>query len=153
MLKKFTWAHGIIIALGTFMIFILSLIFIFTRGWQNAEMVSNDYYADELQYQKVIDAKNLAAALPAKPVYTQSQHGLRISFPAEFSNANTKFRFELFRTDDERLDVRKEVTLGNDNSFTIPGKILAPGNYTLMVHWSKDQKDYQIDYDVVWTQH
>lgn len=150
MFKNFTWGHGIVIALGAFMIFILSMIFIFSRGWQNAELVSDDYYRDELVYQKVIDAKNLAQALPQKPQYSQNSNGIKITFPDEAARGASAIRFELFRTDDEKLDINKEVTLSFDRSFTIPAKVLSPGNYTLKLHWKNNGKDYQIDYDVVW---
>jgi hypothetical protein len=54
---KFTWGHGIVVALGLFISFILYLIFIFPIGKQNSELVTENYYEDELSYQKVIDAK------------------------------------------------------------------------------------------------
>ena len=56
MFKNFNWGHGIILGLGSFIAFILFMIFIFPDGQQNAEMVSDDYYAEELNYQEVIDA-------------------------------------------------------------------------------------------------
>lgn len=152
MFKKFTWGHGVILLLGSFIIFILSMIFLFTRGWQNAELVSNDYYKDELNYQQVIDAKNRAEKLAAKPQYSQDSAGITLKFPSEINNQNAKVSFELFRSDDERLDVKKEVALDGANSFTIPAKILAPGNYTLKLFWLQNKIQYQIDYDVVWKQ-
>ena len=68
---KFTWGHGIVVALGLFISFILYLIFVFPIGKQNSELVTENYYEDELSYQKVIDAKNNAATLTAKPQYAQ----------------------------------------------------------------------------------
>lgn len=153
MFKNFTWGHGIVVALGAFMVFILSMIFIFSRGWQNAELVSDDYYRDELVYQQVIDAKNLAEALPQKPKYEQNSSGIKIIFPADVAANSSAVRFDLFRTEDKRLDIKKDVALSSDHAFLIPAKVLAPGNYTLKLHWHKNGKDYQIDYDVVWKQH
>ena len=60
---KFTWGHGIVVALGLFISFILYLIFVFPIGKQNSELVTENYYEDELSYQKVIDAKNNAETL------------------------------------------------------------------------------------------
>lgn len=151
MLKKFTWGHGVVAALISFIGFILFMIFIFPNGKQNSEMITDDYYQEELVYQDVIDAKNRADQLPEKPSYGQSAAGITISFPADINNANSKISFQLFRTDDRRLDVKKDVLLDHDRSFTIPAKILAAGNYTLKVFWKKDRLDYQRDYDVVWT--
>ncbi|MBW8358553.1 MAG: FixH family protein [Weeksellaceae bacterium] len=150
MLKKFTWGHGIVLALGTFIIFILSMIFYFTSTWKNSELITDDYYEEELAYQDVIDAKNLANQLPEKPKYVQNETGIRIFFPADINNSNSKFRIDLHRAEDQKLDVIREMTLDSQNSIFIPAAILAKGNYVLRVHWEMDAKQYQIDYDLVW---
>lgn len=152
MFKKFTWGHGVVVALLCFIGFILFMIFIFPNGQQNSELITDNYYEEELAYQNVIDAKNRADKLPEKPKYEQLPAGIKITFPLDINPGNAKVRFDLFRTDDKRLDVKKDVELSADNSFTIPAKVLAVGNYTLKVHWKKDNLDYQTDYDVVWTQ-
>lgn len=152
MFKKFTWGHGIVLAMLCFISFILFMIFIFPNGQQNSELITDNYYEEELAYQDVIDAKNRADKLPEKPKYEQLPSGIKITFPTDTNSKNTKVRFDLFRTDDKRLDVKKDVELAADNSFTIPAKVLAKGNYTLKVHWKKNNLDYQTDYDVVWTQ-
>ena len=72
MKSKFTWGHGMVLALAGFIAFILGMIFFYTRGYQTSEMVSENYYEDELIYQDVIDAKTAAASLAEKPVYTQN---------------------------------------------------------------------------------
>lgn len=153
MFKKFNWGHGIVLAMACFIGFILFMIFIFPNGQQNSELITDNYYEEELAYQDIIDAKNRADKLPEKPKYDQIPSGIKITFPQDINSTNAKVRFDLFRTDDKRLDVKKDVELSADNSFTIPEKILVPGNYTLKVHWKKDNLEYQTDYDVVWTQH
>ncbi len=56
-MKNFSWGHGVVIALAAFIIFILSMLFLFPNGQKNSEMVTDNYYEEELQYQDVIDAK------------------------------------------------------------------------------------------------
>lgn len=150
MFKKFTWGHGIVLALGSFILFILFMIFIFPNGQQNAEVISENYYEDELVYQDVIDAKNNADALTQKPEYNQTVHGITVSFPKIIQPENDKVNFVLFRTNDSNLDIKKDVTLSADHSFTIPAKVLAAGSYTLKVKWNEDKKVFQRDYDVLW---
>lgn len=150
MFKKFSWGHGVVLALGSFMAFILFMIFVFSNGMKNSELISDDYYQDELVYQEVIDAKNNADLLTEKPSYSQSAEGILISFPANIAPKDGKTNFELFRTDDSNLDVKKELTLDNKNQFQIPEKVLAKGSYTLKLKWKSNNKPYQIDYDVQW---
>lgn len=150
MFKKFTWGHGVVIALGSFIAFILFMILVFPNGQQNSDLVSKNYYEDELAYQEVIDAKNNAAELTEKPVYSQFSEGIKITFPTSEIPDGKKVDFELFRTDDSNLDVKKEILLDRTNSIFIPEKVISKGSYTLKIKWVKNKKTYQIDYDVLW---
>lgn len=149
-MKNFTWGHGIVIALLSFIIFILSMLFLFPNGQKNSEMVTDNYYEEELKYQDVIDAKQRADKLQEKPVYSQDNTGIKITFPADYNSSNTTVKFVLNRTDDQNLDVKKTVTLDASHSFIIPAQVLKLGNYTLRLNWTKDKTDYRIDYDVIW---
>ena len=150
MFKNFNWGHGIILALGSFIAFILFLIFVFSNGQQTAEMVSDDYYAEELNYQSVIDAKKNADLLADSLRYEQLASGIKVNFPQTINPENGQVHFDLFRTNDANLDVKKDLSLDPQRSFTIPKQILSPGSYTLKVKWSQNKKPYQIDYDVQW---
>jgi hypothetical protein len=150
MFKKFNWGHGIVLALGLFIAFILFMIFVFPNGKQNSELISDDYYQDELQYQNVIDAKKNADALPEKPVYSQLPEGIKITFPKEIQPDNKTVNFNLFRTEDKNLDVKKDLQTDAENAVLIPEKVISHGSYTLKIKWTENKKPYQIDYDVLW---
>ncbi|MGZ5210411.1 MAG: FixH family protein [Kaistella sp.] len=150
MFKKFSWGHGVIVALGLFMSFILFMIFVYSNGMKNSELISDSYYEDELAYQEIIDAKNNADLLTEKPVYQQNASGIIVTIPQNIKPENSKVYFELFRTDDSNLDVKKDVTLDTRNQFKIPGTVIFPGSYTLKIKWENNKKPYQIDYDVQW---
>lgn len=150
MFKKFSWGHGIVIALGSFIAFILFMIFLFPNGQQNSEMITENYYEEELAYQKVIDAKNNADLLPEKPKYNQDPSGIKVIFPEDINNGNSKFTIDLHRADDQKLDVKREIKLDGKNTLFIPANILVKGNYVLRTMWTTNNKNFQIDYDLVW---
>lgn len=150
MFKKISWGHGIVIALGSFIAFILFMIFLFPNGQQNSEMITENYYEEELAYQKVIDAKNNADLLPEKPKYNQDQSGIKVIFPEDINNENSKFTIDLHRADDQKLDVKREIKLDGKNTLFIPANILVKGNYVLRTMWTTNNKNFQIDYDFVW---
>ncbi len=139
-----------VIALLAFIIFILSMLFLFPNGQKNSEMVTDNYYEEELKYQDVIDAKGRGDQLQEKPVYSQDKNGIRITFPKDYDNSNATVKFVLNRTDDQNLDIHKSVQLDANKSFLIPAQVLTVGNYTLRLSWAKDKKDYRLDYDVIW---
>lgn len=148
---KLSWGHGVIIALGSFMLFILGMIFLFPMGKQNAELITENYYEEELHYQNVIDAKNKADLLTEKPqVELKSNDGIHVIFPESNTNANTKINFYLFHSADKNLDIKKETHLDEQNSFVIPKNVLKKGNYVLKLMWKKDYTDYQRDFTLEW---
>ena len=96
------------------MIFILGIIFfgariLFPDGNDNSDLVSDNYYENELAYQKVIDAKKNADNLPQKPQYAQLTEGIKITFPQEILNANSKVDF--YPVSYTHLDVYKRQLL------------------------------------------
>jgi hypothetical protein len=149
-MKNFSWGHGVVIALFAFIVFILSMLFLFPNGQKNSEMVTDNYYEEELKYQDVIDAKKKADDLQEKPVYSQEKEGIKITFPKEYNNSNTTVKFVLNRTEDQNLDIKKSVQLDAQQSILIPAQVLKVGNYTLRLMWTKDKTDYRMDYDVIW---
>jgi hypothetical protein len=148
-MKNFSWGHGIVIALAAFIIFILSMMFLFTNGQKNSEMVTDNYYEEELKYQDVIDAKK-EPMIYRKNLYTSKINQNYHFFPKDYDNSNTTVKFVLNRTDDQNLDIHKAVQLDANKSFTIPSQVLRLGNYTLRLTWTKDKTDYRMDYDVIW---
>lgn len=154
-MKKFTWGHGIAIALGLFICFILFLIFFYAKlafpnGNDNSELVSDNYYSDELNYQKVIDAKKNAEELSKKPFFAQLPYGIRIAFPKEIIDTNAQVHYELYNTNDKYKDKKENIQIDANNTFLIPKEHLSTGSYTLKVRWKKSDKDYQVDYDIIW---
>lgn len=149
-MKKFTWGHGIALALACFICFILYLIFVFPIGKQTSDLVSDNYYQDELEYQKVIDAKKNAEQLPQKPYFAQLPYGVRIAFPKEIADARQPIHYELYSTNDKNKDKKQNVNLDSNNSFLVPKEMLSTGSYTLKVKWKKSNQDYQVDYELVW---
>jgi hypothetical protein len=112
--------------------------------------IINNYYQDELEYQKVIDAKKNADQLSQKPFFAQLPYGIRIAFPKETIDAGQQVHFELYSTNDKEKDKKQNVNLDNNNSFLVPKEMLSTGSYTLKVRWKKSDIDYQVDYELVW---
>ena len=148
--SKFTWGHGIVAALLAFVVFILSLIIYFTQTMQNSELITDNYYQEELQYQQVIDAKNRAYVLQEKPQVAVQQDGVKITFPEQLGKVAHHLNFYLYRTDDKNLDIKKEFQLENQQFHLIPANILKTGSYTLRLMWQENGEQYQIDYDILW---
>ncbi len=149
---KFTWAHGIILALACFIIFISSMVFSIEFSKSSFDLVTDDYYDDEINYQQEIDATNHANQLKEKPtVEIDPSAGITIAFPKEFNSQNTTGKFKLFRANSQDLDINKRsLELSDSNAILIPAKLLVKGNYTLKLYWKRDNTNYQMETPIVW---
>ena len=81
---RLNWGTGIFIAMLSFMIFILSFVYksVAMDEYQH-ELVSEDYYKDELHYQEEIDKMNNANTLKSDIVLSNSKEGILVVFPKE----------------------------------------------------------------------
>ncbi|PQL92562.1 FixH family protein [Apibacter adventoris] len=147
---KFTWAHGVITALICFILFICSMVF--SNQFSNSyDLVTDEYYEEEINYQQEIDATKNAAKLKERPEINMDRTGILITFPKEFNLTNTKGRFLLFRANSKELDIKKNfLDLSPQNTILIPNKILVKGKYTLKLYWSKDKINYQMEVPIIW---
>ena len=143
---KLNWGHYIAIALGSFMIFILTLMF--TAGDSGHAMVTENYYEKELTFQNEIDAEKRANALTEKPELNAQANGMLLTFPAEIKEV--KGDVYLMRNNDETKDVRMPLKLDGNNKMLIPSVKLIDGEYDFFLKWEKDNQEYLVKKTFQW---
>lgn len=140
---KFTWGHGIMVALGCFMIFILSLIFF---SGNMGEMVTEDYYEKTINYQTDIDAAKRANALAKRPEIVQQANGFMIRFPEAIQSGDVLF----LRSEDSKKDVVKPLKLNSRNEMLISSVDLIHGEYEVALRWKQNNQDFLVKERVNW---
>ena len=76
------WGHKILIV---YAVFVGGMLFLaFKSSKQNVDLVTEDYYAKELQYQQKIDELKRTASLSAPVNFEVVNHALTIRFPKDF---------------------------------------------------------------------
>lgn len=151
---KFHWGHGIVIALASFMIFIVSMIFFYERDKRAFDLVTEDYYEQELHYQDVIDAKNNAYNLPIKPeIKVKHGDGIFFSFPSEFKSG-TKGEVTMYHVANKDLDKKFLLELDTLGRFYIPKENLNKANhitkYVAKLSWTHSGKSYHMEQNIDW---
>lgn len=140
---KFTWGHGVIVALLCFIIFICSLVFF---AGNMGEMVEDNYYEKTVVYQDEIDAANRANDLDAKPEIIHQANGFLIRFPFKPESGKVLF----LRLNNSELDVKQDLQLNNRNEQLIHEVDLTPGEYEVSIHWVEKGQTYLIKETVNW---
>ncbi len=140
---KFTWLHGIMIALGCFMIFISSLLFF---AGSMGEMVEDNYYDKTVHYQDDINAAKRTNDLAQKPELIQQTNGYLIRFHQEPQSGEVLF----LRSNNSEEDVLQPINLNSRNEQLIHATKLKDGEYEVSMRWKENGEDYLLKKTVNW---
>ena len=140
---KFHWGHGIMIALASFMIFIVTLIVL---AGNMGEMVEDNYYEKTLHYQDDIDAQKRANSLTQKPEIIEQANGFLIRFYESPQEGKVLF----LRPNNSENDIREPLKLDANNQQLIHAVNLKNGNYEVSIRWKQNGQDYLLKKSINW---
>jgi len=139
---KFTWPMGIVIALVSFIVFILS--FVYKAHFVNKydhHLVSEDYYKDELNYQNEINEQNRGIALKENVSIKKTSEGLLILFPKEFNPSTISGTIYFQRLSNDKIDFNLPIKL-ETNEFLIKNETLVEGRWDIKIAWQQAENKY-----------
>ncbi|WP_130736816.1 FixH family protein [Flavobacterium sp. J27] len=132
---KLNWGTGIVIAFGLFMTFILFFVFkVQSNAKYDNELVTENYYQQELKVQGNIDRASNANALVDKVAIEKVSEGIQVAFPKDFNYAAIKGNVSLYRPSNQKLDTEIEISLSSSN-LLIPKSNLVGGLWDITVEW------------------
>ncbi len=139
---KLNWGTAVVIAMISFMVFILTFVYrsAVMDEYQH-ELVSEDYYGDELHYQEEIDKLNNASTLEVDLTLIRTADGLILRFPEGLQPDNISGSIYLQRPSNKRLDLRMPIEI-IENDLLIPDENLASGKYLVIVDWKYEDSEY-----------
>jgi len=140
---KFTWGHGVIVALACFMVFISSLVFF---AGNMGEMVEDDYYQKTISYQDDIDAANRVNELKQKPEFIFQANGILVKFYEQPESGTIHF----LRSNNSEEDVIHPLKLNSRNEQLIHALELVDGDYEVSIRWKQNGEDYLFKKTIHW---
>ena len=139
---KINWGTGIVLAFIAFIGFIMY--FIITMNVSDKydhDLVTEDYYAEELSYQNDIDKLNNAKDLIENVYYVKTVDGLKINFPKDLDYKEITGKVFLYRPSNKQLDFETPISLSNPY-LLIPDKRLVDGRWNIKIDWQYNGKSY-----------
>jgi hypothetical protein len=134
------WGHKLVLV---FIVFAGMMLFLAYKCVQtNFDLVSKEYYKDELVYQQVIDGSNRANNLSEKVLLVQQEKNIILSLPGEMKGLKTSGNILFYYPADAHRDRKIELTVSTDATQVIPTKDFMPGNYTAKISWTANDKFY-----------
>lgn len=140
--KKFTlWPYAVVAGLVLFMGYIL--FFVFQAMNQDVDLVSKDYYEQEIAYQDQIDKVKRTQALGDVMLdYKADAKAILLQMPATYKGKSLSGTITLFRPSDDKLDRQIPLQLGRDQSQLIEAAALEPGIWKVRVNFSAGDETY-----------
>lgn len=130
------WGYKIVIAFVFFVGFILYLVY--GTFQQNIDLVAEDYYQQELDYQEIIDSKNNYAELSEKLTIKQTTEELLLTLPIKEDDLVHGEAY-FFRPSDKTQDIKFEL---KGKALIVSKKHLISGSYYVKCKWMVDSTSY-----------
>ncbi len=136
-----SWGNKLIIVFIVFAALMATLVYKATQA--KFELVSKDYYQDELRYQDKIDgAAN--AALEAPISIQVNDEIISIEFPDAQKNANITGEAWFYCSVDATKDKRFALSVDSTGIQRIERKGLQKGDYQIKISYEINQKKYYV---------
>lgn len=117
---------------------------VFKASSQKFDLVTKDYYEQELKYQQVIDQAANSSRLSAPVTIERKEGELKINFPDEMKNKKKLVDFYLYYAADAKKDFRKSFEL-NENELTETLPVGMKGMYELKLSWEAEGLKYYFE--------
>lgn len=140
---KLNWGFGIAVV---YIVFAGSMIlFAVKASQQHYDLVSENYYADAVNYQQKIDAGNNAANSNSKLSiqYIAEKNAIEIIALGNSKDINGTLSF--YKPDKARDDFQFAFSTGASGKQIIPMKKLAHGYWKINAAWNVDSKNCYIE--------
>jgi len=139
---KLNWGQSLALVMLAFMVFILSFVYkTFTRDSYDHHLVSDEYYQDEIVYQKEINARKNASKLSEKVILSNIDKGISIKFPKEINQNAISGKIKIMRPNTSKLDLTLPIKLEN-HEMIIPKKNLINGVWNIRIDWKANNTNY-----------
>lgn len=136
---KLNWGAGIAILYAGFVVMILLLVGM--SASQKIDLVTDQYYEEELRFQDKINKVNLAKGLSDPLTWQVEERGIMIHYPKEFSQDTLSGNVKLYCPSDNTKDRTFPIKVENNDQL-IAASNLKPGRYYLQIDWKNGKRSY-----------
>lgn len=119
----------------------LILTLVFNCYSMDVDLVSKDYYAQELNFQQKINATNNEKDLKTSITHVINGKSVILTIDSTLVSNDFKGTVTFFRPSDSKQDVSLKMNFVN-NQQIIDAKDLIHGAYKLQLSWTSNQKNY-----------
>jgi hypothetical protein len=145
---KFTWAHAAILIPILIVVVFTSVLIVSMSEDRQEQLVTEDYYAKELDYQSEIDNTENALGKGAVIEFQQEGSNFHLQLTGDFSPTECAGTVHFFRPSNEKLDVEIPLQLDSNGVQVIEGSTFQSGRYQIQINWELEGANYYLEKNV-----
>ena len=139
---KLNWGTYIVVAFALFMTFILYFVVkVQSDSKYDNDLVVEEYYKHDIHYQEEMQRVQNAQDLPNKPLVSQLENEVTITFPVNFDPKKITGNVALYRPSNKKLDFQVKLAL-TELVLHIPKTNLVGGSWDINMEWQYEGKAY-----------
>ena len=143
---KLNWGYKI---MAFYTIFVLGIVFLIYLSTQiNTDLVTQDYYNQELAFQGMIEKQKHYDALTDKMQVKQNDSMLIVQFPKEMQDKKVDGTITLYCPSAERNDLHFNVNT-YQALMEFSKMNIRPGYYTLKADWTAEHVPYYAEQNLM----
>jgi hypothetical protein len=142
MKKEWVWPASIIASFAIFIAFMMTIWFFYNS--QRIDLVTQNYYERQIQYQGQIDRITRTRNLP-EPVrltYSSEQRQIEIQFPFQFQPEQVEGTVTFYRPSNSSMDYVLPIVLSTERKQIIFTQNLAAGLWRIKMSWQSEGLEY-----------
>lgn len=143
---KFGWGSKIAFLYIGFVLLIIALVTGSMR--QDVDLVTDNYYEQELAYQDVLDAGKNQAALSSPVSIHANETMVTFEFPSEFSQQMINGKVQFYSPMEETWDKVIAMNSIAGGILTVPRSELQKTKYKIKINWEAAGKKYYQESDI-----
>lgn len=134
------WGHKLTIFICAFAGMMIVLVYKSTQT--NFDLVTKEYYKDELKYQEVIDGTKRANELATKASVARSGEQVSIRLPEELKGLHISGTAWFYCAADAKRDIKVPLAVDAEGQQQVSSKLLQPGKYTVKLSYTAGNQQY-----------
>ena len=139
---KINWGTGVVLAFIAFISFIMYFVINMNIDVKyDHDLVTDDYYKQELEFQNDIDKESNSKTLEENIKWNKTKDGILLKFPNTLNQENITGKVFLYRPSNKQFDFEITISLSNYN-LLIPDKRLLDGRWNIKIDWQYNGKSY-----------
>lgn len=144
---RFNWGTGIALTLILFAMLMGFMVYKATQ--QDFDLVSENYYADELVYQDIIDQKTNALKLEDKASLSIVGNEVYLILPKDLESKTKSFTVLMYCEQEADNDFSFEQAKTSENRFTVSFQKFSTGKWIAKVKLHCEDVDYYLEPQIV----